>query len=190
MLVDRLIIFIARKLNTSPLIAHIYLMCLVFIGCGFANPDGWNTFTDPVMLLIFFGISFFVVFLTWVMKGEDRKYWTSKKFWKDENKESVFQQFGLIEFSLFLSAIHTHLVFVKPELWNYGNSSSLFFCGVWDWISDCQGGCMQHLLQFLVPIGYICIDNNRWFSFDNTFHFQWPEKKIWKWTLWEMGVFL
>jgi hypothetical protein len=85
MLFHRLIVFVAWKLNTSPLVAHIYLMCLVFILYGFTNSDGWNVFSDPVWFLIFLGICFTVVFLTWVMKGADRKYWTTSEFWQDEN---------------------------------------------------------------------------------------------------------
>ena len=77
---------------------------------------------------------------------------------------------------------------MKPEWWNSNNSSLLLLCGVWDCISDCLGGRRQLLVQFLFPNGYIDIHNNLYFSsFDKPFHFQWPRKKFWKWTVCNRG---
>ena len=87
MLVNRLIIFIARKLGVSPLFAHILLMILVTVGFGFANPSGWGWFSDPIFLVIWFGICALVVITTWVTKGEYFKYWSDAKFWRENPDE-------------------------------------------------------------------------------------------------------
>ena len=53
------------------------------------------------------------------------------------------------------------------------------FRGDYHCISDFLGGHRQHLLQSLIPSGYIDIHNNLYFAlFDNTFHFQWPQKNF------------
>jgi hypothetical protein len=86
MLVNRLIMVIAKNLGISPLFAHILLLIFVTVGYGFANPSGWSQFSEPIFLVIWFGICVFVIFITWVTKGEYRKYWANADFWK-ENKE-------------------------------------------------------------------------------------------------------
>jgi len=82
-MINLLLIFIARKLNISPLLSHILLLSLVTIGYGFLNPDGWISFTDILFLKIWFGFCFFVIFITWVTKGKYKKYWISRKYWQD-----------------------------------------------------------------------------------------------------------
>jgi|TARA_B110000240_G_C13237681_1_gene341788 threonine/homoserine/homoserine lactone efflux protein len=85
MLVNRLILFVARKIGISPLFAHCLLMVVVTVGFGFANPSGWHEFSDPIFLIIWFGICTFVIFVTWVSKGEYRKHWTNAAFWKENS---------------------------------------------------------------------------------------------------------
>ena len=87
MLVNRLIIFIARKLGISPLFAHILLMLLVTVGYGFANPSGWRVFSEPIFLVIWFGICAFVILVTWITKGDYRKHWSNAEFWKENNDD-------------------------------------------------------------------------------------------------------
>lgn len=87
MLVYRLIIFIARKLGVSPLFAQILLLILVTIGFGFENPSGWRAFSDPIFIVIWFGFCAFVVLVTWVTRGEYRKYWSDAKFWRENPDE-------------------------------------------------------------------------------------------------------
>ena len=82
--VNTLIIAIARKLNISPLVAHILLMCVVTILYGVLGPDGFKDFLAPVFLMIWFGICSLVVLITWVSKGELRSSWTKAEPWQDE----------------------------------------------------------------------------------------------------------
>ena len=83
MLVNKLLIWMAGKLGCSPLVAHLLLMMLVTIGFGFMNPDGFGFFDKADAALIWFSFCAFVVFMTWITKGEHRRAWLSAKGWDE-----------------------------------------------------------------------------------------------------------
>lgn len=81
-LVNRLIIFFARKLHVAPGVAHVLLLFLVSIGYGAINPDGFHAFTAPFFTLIWVGLCSFVVLATWLTKGDYRKIWWRAEPWR------------------------------------------------------------------------------------------------------------
>jgi surface polysaccharide O-acyltransferase-like enzyme len=81
-LVNQLIIWLARTLNCSPLIAHCIMMCLLSFVYGALNPDGFQVLADPVFLAIWFAFSLVVVLVTWLTKGDFKKAWTQAKPWR------------------------------------------------------------------------------------------------------------
>ena len=84
-MVNSLLIFIARKLKISPLLAHILLMTLLTVCVGFANPSGWTTFADISFTLYWVVVCTIVVLITWITKGEYRKQWKEKDYWQENS---------------------------------------------------------------------------------------------------------
>lgn len=81
-MVNKLIIWLARKLNCSPILAHCVIMSFVSLGYGVLNPDGLRVLGDPVFLVIWVPFCIIVVLVTWLTKGELRKAWTQAEPWK------------------------------------------------------------------------------------------------------------
>lgn len=81
-LVNQFIIWIARQLNCSPLIAHCIMMCVLYFFYGAVNPDGLKALGNPVVLVSWFSVSLFVVLVTWLTKGEFKKAWTQAEPWR------------------------------------------------------------------------------------------------------------
>ena len=82
--INRFLIFIAKKLKVSPLIAHLIVAVCVSIAYGFASPTGFRDFQDPFFQKLWLGIWVIVIGLTWVTKGELRSAWSKAKPWQDD----------------------------------------------------------------------------------------------------------
>ena len=83
-LVNRLLIFMAKKLKVSPLVAHVFVAGCVSVAYGFASPSGFRDFQDPFFQKLWFGLWVIVIGLTCVTKGEFRSAWSKAKPWQDE----------------------------------------------------------------------------------------------------------
>jgi len=80
---NKLIIWLARKIGCSPLVAHIIILMLVTIAFGFMNPDGFGFFDKTYNASIWFSFCALVVFITWATKGPYLKAWLSAKEWDE-----------------------------------------------------------------------------------------------------------
>lgn len=84
-LLNKLLVSIAKKLKISPGVAHVLLlllMTMMTIGFRYSNSDYWRVISDPIFLIVWFGICTFVVLITWLTKGEYRKIWWQVKPWQ------------------------------------------------------------------------------------------------------------
>lgn len=80
MLVNKFIVWIARRLRVSPLIAHVLVMALVTVGYGLAT--GWADFRRPLFPVYWLGICGLVVLVTWLTKGALIKDWVRVEPWQ------------------------------------------------------------------------------------------------------------
>lgn len=81
-LVNRLLIWLARKLHVSPGVAHVLLLCLIALLYGALEYHPFSSFGDPMFFVVFGGAGVFVVLLTWLTKGEYRKLWWKSEPWQ------------------------------------------------------------------------------------------------------------
>lgn len=83
-LVNRLLVWMARKLNIAPILAHVILLILVTLLFLLVDPSGWNALAEPAGFSIWFGIGAIVILVTWLSKGKLRSDWLRAKPWQDQ----------------------------------------------------------------------------------------------------------
>jgi len=82
-LINKALVWIAKKLKVSPGVAHIMFMLLLTALVSIFEDTTGSMFSDRVFLTIWFGFCAFVVLVTWLTKGEYRKIWWKAKPWQD-----------------------------------------------------------------------------------------------------------
>lgn len=77
-----IIVWLARRLDCPPIVAHAVLMLCLTILFGFANPDGFRFFDKAGASLIWFGVCIAVILVTWLTKGDYRSAWLKAAPWR------------------------------------------------------------------------------------------------------------
>jgi len=71
-------------LKISPGAAHILMLIIISFAFAYMNPNGPEVFLFPKFSSFWIGACVFIVIITWLTKGEFRKYWWRAKPWKSE----------------------------------------------------------------------------------------------------------
>jgi hypothetical protein len=79
MLINRLLIWLARTLHISPLLAHVLL--LVPVSIGFGAQSQWVIFLRPLEGAIWLAVCAAVVLATWLTKGKSIGDWAKAGPW-------------------------------------------------------------------------------------------------------------